>query len=150
MSFTSAFQTSAFQRNAFQIADVVAGGVIQPAGQFSRSRWRKITEEEARRKLEAQQQAEWKAERERVAAQLKRDTEKKERIAARNAKFAKLDEESRTDALARAGIAANQVHASAQNLTQLGLHSNAIDQMAAQAKADQDEEEEMLMLLEVA
>ena len=130
--------------------DAVAGGVIQPGGQFSRSRWRRITEEEARKKLEAQQEAEWKAERERVAWQLKRDTEKKNRIAARDARFANEDEQNHSDALARLGLSADRALVGARDFTGLDAHIRVADLMRHRADQDREEEEEMLMLLELA
>lgn len=150
MAFNTAFQTSAFQQSAFQIAGVVAGGVIQPAGQFSRSRWRKITEEEARKRLLAQQEAEWAAQRAAEARRLGKERKEQRRIAARDARFAEQDRQFMADALKRAGIAADQIHSSALNLARLSMHSNALEQMIAKTKADQEEEEEMLMLLELA
>lgn len=151
MAFSTAFQSNAFQTSAFQIQErIPAGGVIQPAGQFSRSRWRKITEEEARKRLEAQQRAEWKAERERVARQLKYDTERKNKIDARNAKFAAEDEQSHLDLILAAHNAARRVGGAAQEIASLSNHGNAIDAMAERARAEREEEEEMLMLLELA
>ena len=153
MAFSTAFQSNAFQKNAFQIQvneEVVAGGVIQPAGQFSRSRWRKITEEEARRKLEAEQRAEWKAQREAAARQLKADTEKRHKIAARDARFQAQDEQSHLDRILAAHNAARHVQGAMDGLAQLGAHTSAIDVMAERARAEREEEEEMLMLLELA